>query len=316
MMGTVVTACLALIVLAITLVAQQSASGEAVMRPVIPEEVAPVEAIAPVAEDGFVGEAYLRKPRGAGPFPAVLLIHGGLARRPSEVIKAYALRTHSSRFLEAGYVILAIRYRGRDTDAQSPVSLRDSVAAVEYLKELAYVDADSVVVNGCSGGGDLALEVAAATEVAAIAPEEPAARIMAGVRTAEEVARGRGGSEGIDYVQRYRSGDKQRFLAKIARISSPILLIQGDRPNSGNNQFNAEIVVPALRAADKSVEVMTYEGQPHCFSFYNDGPDLIVPQAGALKAFQDIDAFFREHISTQPTPIDSGLVEHVSLETN
>src|SRR5437879_4313423 len=47
--------------------------------PAISETVAPVESIAPIARDGHGGTGFLRKPPGAGPFPAVVLIHGGLA---------------------------------------------------------------------------------------------------------------------------------------------------------------------------------------------------------------------------------------------
>ena len=40
----------------------------AATRPGVSEEVAPLEAIAPVAKDGHNGEAFLRKPPGKGPF--------------------------------------------------------------------------------------------------------------------------------------------------------------------------------------------------------------------------------------------------------
>ena len=60
-------------------------------RPAISQEVAPLEAIAPVAKDGYKGEAYVRKPPGKGPFPAVVLIHGGIVRRPTTELKEYAL---------------------------------------------------------------------------------------------------------------------------------------------------------------------------------------------------------------------------------
>jgi hypothetical protein len=41
--------------------------------PTISQEVAPLEAIVPVAKDGHKGEAYVRKPPGKGSFPAVLI---------------------------------------------------------------------------------------------------------------------------------------------------------------------------------------------------------------------------------------------------
>jgi hypothetical protein len=41
-------------------------------RPAISQEVASLEAIVPVAKDGHTVEAYVRKPPGKGPFPAVV----------------------------------------------------------------------------------------------------------------------------------------------------------------------------------------------------------------------------------------------------
>ncbi len=290
--------------------AQQDPANPPIMRPVISEEVAPLQTIAPVAQDGHRGEGFLRKPPGDGPFPAILLIHGGLARLPTEWIRQYALHTHASRFLEAGYVVAVITYRSRDIDpiAQTTLTVQDAVAAVDYLKGLPYVDSNSVVINGCSGGGDLALEVAAATEVAAIVPEEPASGLMAGVFNADAMAALSAGAE-QDFVQLYRAqGDGRVLPEKIARISSPVLIIQGDGP-SALNRFNAEVLIPALRAAGTSLEVMTYPGEPHGFSFNSRTPRPAV----ALKAFQDIDSFIRRYVETQPRAVDDSLVEHVPI---
>src|SRR5262249_557161 len=117
-----------------------------------------------------------------GPFPAVVLIHGGLTTLPSERLHEYALTSAlPSRFLAAGYVVATITYRSRDIDLQSRVSLDDSLAAVEHLQPLPFVHVASVGVYGCSGGGDLALAVAAEKPVAAIVAEEPATILFTGV---------------------------------------------------------------------------------------------------------------------------------------
>lgn len=282
-----------------------------VVRPVISEREVPVEAFTPVARDGTRGEGFLRKPPGAGPFPAVLLIHGGLPRRPTEVIREYTLSTHPSRFLEAGYVVAVITYRGREIDptAQTPASVADCVAAVDYMKTLAFVDPESIVVTGTSGGGDLSLEVAAATKVAAIAPEEPASVLMAGLVVADlSIARA------ADYIQLYAAEqDHSKFRAKLAGIRSPILIIQGTHStHSGINQFNAAVLIPELRGAGKSVETSTFPGEPHSFSF-ESSPSRTPRPAAALKAFRDIDAFMKRHVATQPQPLDPTRVRHVPI---
>ncbi len=267
--------------------------------------MSPVEAIAPVALDGYFGEGFMRTPPGQGPFPAVVIIHGGFARQPIERVRGSVTGPYASRFLEAGYVVAAITYRGRDTDRFSPVSLVDSLAAVDYMRGLPFVDANSVVVNGCSGGGDLALQVAAATQVPAIVPEEPAAMIMAGL----PASRQEGTADPDRALKLYRAApDHEKFLGQVARITAPILIVQGDRPDAPLNRFNDQVLLPELRAAGRAVDVKTYPGA-HCFATQGR-------TAAAVRAFEDIEAFFRKHIPTAPTPIDSALVQQLMLEEN
>src|SRR5262245_56054567 len=150
---------------------QKPADGQPVRpvaRPVISEEVAPLEAIAPISTDKNKGEAFLRKPPGKGPFPAVVLVHGTLTKRSTAQLKEHALGTWTSRFLAAGYVVADTTYRSRDVDPQSRGSLEDVLAPIEHVRRLPYVDAKSIVVTGSSGGGDLALSVAAETDIAKI----------------------------------------------------------------------------------------------------------------------------------------------------
>jgi len=277
-------------------------------RPVISQSVSPLHAISPIARDGHRGEGFLRKPPGEGPFPAAILIHGGLTTRPTEELREYALSTHPSRFLEAGYVTVVITYRSRDVDptAQTPLPVSDCVAAIELVKALPYVNPDSILVTGTSGGGDLTLEAAAQLDVAAIAPEEPAAVLMAGLVVADSSR-----ARKADYIQLYRAREDHReFRAKIARISSPILILQGDHDtHSGLNRFSAAVLIPEIRAAGKTLEVITYPGEPHAFSFYSNSARTPRP-AAALNAFRDIDAFARRFVEVQPVAIDPSLVRH------
>ncbi len=159
----------------------ESQTAPAVTRPVIAEQVSPFEQISAVARDGHAGTTFLRRPPGSGPFPAVVIIHGGLTVVTTDELRAIANSAQASRFLAAGYVVATTTYRSRDADPQTTVSLQDSVAVVDQLRKLEFVDARSIVIWGCSGGGDLALEVAAATDVAAIAPEEPASILLTGI---------------------------------------------------------------------------------------------------------------------------------------
>lgn len=134
-------------------VAGQSRASEPITRPVVSEDIVPLLQVAPVARDGHRGTAFIRNPPGSGPFPVLVWIHGGLATRPEADLREYALGANPSRFLVAGYVVAVITYRSRDEDPQSRVSLEDSLAVVNHVRRLPYVDPKSVVVFGCSAEG-------------------------------------------------------------------------------------------------------------------------------------------------------------------
>lgn len=131
----------------------------------------------------------------------------------------------------------------------------------------------------------------------------------------------RGGSK------RYYTPEYQRLLrGKLARIDCPILLIQGDL--SPGNRFNADVLIPELRALNKKVEVLTYAGQPHCFLFLGthdiistglrklgaptapSPPGARQPSSDAqAKAAADMLSFCARHVSTKPKPLLASLVQ-------
>ena len=292
-----------------TPLAQSTATQDAtITRPVVAETTSPIETIAPVARDGHRGLGLLRKPPGNGPFPAVVIIHGGLGTAPRSMLDAITAGPMASRFLAAGYVVAVITYRSREADPQMQEPIADSMAALEHLRSLPYVDRKSTAIYGCSGGGDLAMQVAASTEVAAIAPEEPASVLFTGVLN-KDVARGGEKFSPKDAailmsepLRFYTAPYQSRTREKLARIRAPMLILQGDR--SLETKFNEQVLIPELIASKKAFDVITYPGEPHCFAF---NPRSERP-AVALKAFQDTDAFFRKHLPTTPKPIDKTLI--------
>jgi dipeptidyl aminopeptidase/acylaminoacyl peptidase len=299
------------------LLARQSPITSVTM-PVISEKASPLETIAPVASDGHRGQGFLRKPPGDGPFPAVVIIHGGLATRPLNDVRQIALSAQPSRYLAAGYVISVITYRSRDDDPQSPVSRTDSVAAVEHLRQLPYVDRESIVASGCSGGGDLAIEIAAATNVAAVVAEEPASVLLTGVFNKSNP---KGGDRytpldaapiSANPKQFYTAPYQKATREKLSRIRAPILILQGDQQPI--NHYNADVLIPELRSLKKNVQVMTYPGEPHCFAFYGGGPRTPRP-AVAQKAMDDTLKFLQPVVRAKPKAIESALVTYVAVES-
>jgi dipeptidyl aminopeptidase/acylaminoacyl peptidase len=294
----------------------QAAADAPVTYPSVPEDVVPVEAMSPISGDGHRGLGYLRTPPGSGPFPAVVIVHGGLVTLPADRVRELAVGIQASRFLAAGYAVAAITYRSRDHDPQSPVSRTDTLAALDFVRTRRFVDPDSVAVWGCSGGGDLGLEVAAATTVAAVVAEEPATVLFTGVYDSSFPHRGDRYTPGdaaviyTDIDRHYTAAHRKRTRAKIATINSPLLILQGDQQPL--NRFNAAVFIPELRNAGKALEVITYPGEPHCFAFYGAGSRTPRP-AAALKAFDDSDRFIRRHLRTQPRRLESGRIRAVPV---
>ncbi|MDR0779255.1 MAG: dienelactone hydrolase family protein [Pseudomonadales bacterium] len=268
-----------------------------VLRPVIAEAAIPLQTLTPVATDGVRGEAYLRKPPGAGPFPAVILVHGGAPRWSTDMLREYALHTHASRFLAQGYVVVVMTRRDLDLELpfnEEQPAVKDAVAVIDYVKSLAYVDPASVVLRGTSVGGYLTLEMAVVREVAASVVEEPFSFPFLGMR---------GGN-----VQ-----GQAPNLSKLERLHSPLLIIEGDQTPS-INEFNTAVLLPALLQAKKEVTLARYPGELHSFAFFDNAARTLHP-AASLHAFEAIAAFFRAHFAVQPVPLDPAWVRYVPVVT-
>jgi dipeptidyl aminopeptidase/acylaminoacyl peptidase len=105
----------------------------------------------------------LLRPRGTGPFPAVVLNHGYI--EPSVYVTGQGLMREQDYLARAGFVVLHTDYRGyADSDATTDRAretrlgyTRDAINAVESLKQLRYVDPDRVAMLGRSMGGGVTL---------------------------------------------------------------------------------------------------------------------------------------------------------------
>ena len=111
------------------------------------------------AGQGDAIQGYLTRPKGAGPFPAVVLLHTCLGL-PAE-------RTSIGvRIAAWGYVALFVddfATRGlKETCAVDfKPALPDAEGALAYLASLPYVDPARIAAVGFSQGGDTALKIAA-----------------------------------------------------------------------------------------------------------------------------------------------------------
>lgn len=103
------------------------------------------------------GELYL--PEGAGPHPAVVLIHGGCWRAQYGLAPLGPL---CEALRGAGYAVWSLEYRRLGGGGGWPTTLADIAAGADALRRLgAPVDLGRVVAAGHSAGGHLALWLAA-----------------------------------------------------------------------------------------------------------------------------------------------------------
>lgn len=113
---------------------------------------------APRGQTGSDIQGYLAKPKGAGPFPAVVLLHSCLGLPSNR-------RTIEASLAASGYVALFVddfATRGlRETCAVDfRAALADAYGALAYLSGLPYVDPTRIAAVGLSQGADTALKIA------------------------------------------------------------------------------------------------------------------------------------------------------------
>ncbi len=92
-------------------------------------------------------------PSGAGPFPAILAVHGGAWRSGTKV----TMLRHAWRMVSAGYVVVAIDYR-HAPEHKFPAQIHDCKHAVRWMRANAdayKIDVDRLGAFGYSAGGHL-----------------------------------------------------------------------------------------------------------------------------------------------------------------
>ncbi len=252
----------------------------------ISEKTCPIEMVTATTTAGVEVVAMLRKPPGPGPFPALIQLHGGLRSESNDRLRSLVSQPTMSRFLDAGYLIVAPTFRDRDKDPQTRDALDDCLTMIDWVKRRSDVDPNSVVVWGDSGGGSLALELAGETSLAAVAAQEPATILMIGIMTKENYNTG----PLMRDARKYWTPELQMMIReKIRKIECPVFIAYGDK--SQINNVNHEMVIPELKAAGKQVETKLYPGQHHGFSKLSG------------EFFEDASRFFGQHLAMQPTPL-------------
>ena len=138
---------------------------------VVSEKDSPVMQTWIKARDGVYIAAAIRKPKGDGVFPAIVMLNGAPGGRGMEQLVGWARGDHGGpvweRFLQEGFVVVVADYRGGDWNQMNKPSasglvtaIDDGISVVEHVQKLPYVKRDAVSVYGVSLGGNLAMFLA------------------------------------------------------------------------------------------------------------------------------------------------------------
>jgi dipeptidyl aminopeptidase/acylaminoacyl peptidase len=138
---------------------------EAYVR-VVSEADSPVEQAYVKSKDGAYVAAALRKPKGSGRFPAIVIFHGAPGGRGMEQLVGWSRGATGGpvweRFLQEGFVVAVADYRGGEWNTMNVPStgatataVDDGLAVIEHLKRLPYVDPARISLYGVSLGGNL-----------------------------------------------------------------------------------------------------------------------------------------------------------------
>ena len=243
------------------------------------------------SSDGQKIPCVLSMPKGNGPFPMLVTIHGGQGNRDLGYIRTMAapnqLSPTISAFNEQPWAILAISYRsgngalfGKEHD--------DVIAGIRFAKTLPKVDPSRVGVVGGSHGGHLALVAAEkmGQEFLCVAvgspwmtdpvvymmgdPNSPPLSLVSKQARDELTKNGQSLFNGLTRGRGMSEAEAKDFLAKNSieanadKIEIPTLFVT----SRGDDQAPYVLIEPMIRrmqTAKKEVSVYTAEKSPHGF---------------------------------------------------
>jgi dienelactone hydrolase len=260
---------------------------------VVSEADSPVERAYVKSKDGAYVAAAIRKPKGNGPFPAIIMFHGAPGGRGMEQLVGWSRGDHGGpvweRFLQEGFVVVVGDYRGGEWNTMnvpstgtSATAVDDGLAVIDYVGRLPYVDPGNISLYGVSLGGNLVpFLVSRAPAIHAAVLGAPAPFWFLGV------ARPSVPGAPVDFAA--SKADPAVAGPNIAPIKTPILILVG---TADRLQPLAVELHDQLAAAGKTVRLDIYEHGYHDFVLGPQGqkrqdlPQGEVLLPGALDALE------------------------------
>ncbi len=221
----------------------------------------------------------LNLPKGAGPFPLLILNHGYID--PAIYTNGRGLKREQDYLTRRGYAVLHTDYRNHAESDKDPLTderlrlgyAEDAINAVLAVRaaKLPTVDASRVGMLGHSMGGGVTLQVLTAV------PELVDAAVLFAPVSADARDNFRRWTESRrEVAARIREAygapeDNPAFwdgaspITRLDRIETPVLLHHGTADESTPHAW-AERLDAAMREAGKEMTFHSYPGEPHEFA--------------------------------------------------
>ncbi len=267
---------------------------------VVSEADSPVQPTYIKTKDGLYVASAVRKPRGDGPFPAIILFHGAPGGRGMDQLVGWSRGATGGpvweRFLQEGFVVAVADYRGGDwntlnvpSTGGSATAVDDGLAVIDHVKGLPYVDPSRISLYGVSLGGNLVLFlISKVPTIHAAVLGAPAPIWFLGLQRPAA-----GGPPDLSAAK----PDASVVGANSAPIRTKVLIQVGSEDRL---QTMAATLHDQLAQAGKSVQLDVYEHGYHDFVLGPQGqnrPDLPrgeVLLQGALEALEQSVAFVKQ----------------------
>jgi dipeptidyl aminopeptidase/acylaminoacyl peptidase len=182
--------------------------------------------------DGMKIYGYLYRPKGAGPFPAIVRVHGG--------VHGQARLRNQDYFMDNGYIVLDVDYRGSEGHgkdyknklAMGDKEIDDVIAGGKYLQALPYVQKDKLAITGDSRGAYITYSVLARSNPFKVAAAVSGfTDLVKQYEYEEEIAPNFMGMRALMKGSPYTNEDKFRELSALTfagKINVPILILHGN----------------------------------------------------------------------------------------